>query len=66
QMRVDGGTGLGLALVKEWIEEMGGTASVESIVGEGSCFTLHLPRSIEYSEGRSHRAQVADQLKTGS
>ncbi len=47
---IDGGAGLGLALVKEWIEEMGGTVSVESAVGEGSCFTLHLPRLIEYSE----------------
>jgi signal transduction histidine kinase len=38
-----GGTGLGLALVKEWIEGMGGTVSVSSHLGEGSCFTLCLP-----------------------
>ncbi|MGI9059352.1 MAG: sensor histidine kinase [Ktedonobacteraceae bacterium] len=37
------GTGLGLALVKEWIEAMGGSVAVESTVGEGSCFTLRLP-----------------------
>ena len=43
--RMGGGTGLGLALVKEWIEGMGGTAGVESVVGEGSCFTLRLPRA---------------------
>ena len=43
--RIDNGAGLGLALVKEWVEEMGGTVSVESIVGEGSCFTLCLPRA---------------------
>jgi len=49
---IDGGAGLGLALVKEWVEEMGGTVSAESAVNEGSCFTLHLPRSIEYSEDR--------------
>jgi signal transduction histidine kinase len=42
--RMDSSAGLGLALVKQWIEEMGGTVSVESIVGEGSCFTLRLPR----------------------
>ncbi len=40
--RQRGGTGLGLALVKQWIEEMGGTVSVESRPGEGSCFSLYL------------------------
>ena len=38
-----GGSGLGLALVKEWIEEMGGMVRVESVPGEGSCFTICLP-----------------------
>jgi signal transduction histidine kinase len=38
-----GGAGLGLSLVKEWIEAMGGTIQVESTVGEGSCFTMYLP-----------------------
>ena len=37
------GTGLGLALVKEWIEAMGGSVAVESTVNQGSCFTLRLP-----------------------
>ncbi len=41
--RMGGGTGLGLALVKEWVEMMGGSVSVESVLGEGSCFTLRLP-----------------------
>jgi signal transduction histidine kinase len=41
--RSRGGTGLGLALVKEWIEGMGGSVSVSSRPGEGSCFTLCLP-----------------------
>jgi signal transduction histidine kinase len=44
-IRRDNGIGLGLALAKEWIEEMGGKVSVESSVGEGSCFTLRLPRA---------------------
>ncbi|MGZ3629020.1 MAG: ATP-binding protein, partial [Ktedonobacteraceae bacterium] len=48
QTNMGGGAGLGLALVKEWIEEMGGTVSVESVVDEGSCFSLHLPRIIEF------------------
>jgi signal transduction histidine kinase len=38
------GAGLGLALVKEFVEAMEGTVAVESAVGEGSCFTVRLPR----------------------
>ena len=59
QTQIDGGAGLGLTLVKEWVEEMGGTVSVESAVGEGSCFTLHLPRSIECSEETNLKRQIS-------
>lgn len=37
------GTGLGLAIVKEIIEQHGGFVSVESVVNQGSTFTVHLP-----------------------
>lgn len=43
----NGGTGLGLALVKAFVEAMGGHVFVESRAGEGACFTLSLPLSDE-------------------
>src|SRR5262249_26750613 len=55
RLRPEGGSGLGLALVKELTEAMGGSVSVESVVGQGSCFTLLLPRAEarEYTQGQS-------------
>jgi signal transduction histidine kinase len=39
-----GGTGLGLALTKEFIGMLGGTVTVDSTIDVGSCFTLTMPR----------------------
>ncbi|HWL86208.1 MAG TPA: ATP-binding protein [Polyangiaceae bacterium] len=41
------GTGIGLALVKEFAELMGGSVGVESELGKGSCFTVKLPKSAD-------------------
>jgi two-component system, OmpR family, phosphate regulon sensor histidine kinase PhoR len=41
--RSKGGTGLGLSIVKHLSEAMGGTASVTSIMGSGTTFTVRIP-----------------------
>jgi two-component system, OmpR family, phosphate regulon sensor histidine kinase PhoR len=43
ESRAQGGTGLGLALVKHILNRHGGRLTIESVAGKGAAFTAHLP-----------------------
>ena len=44
------GHGLGMAIVKRYLDLMGGTISVRSRLGEGSTFTIELPMEVYHAE----------------
>jgi two-component system sensor histidine kinase SenX3 len=54
--RATGGTGLGLAIVKNIVTNHLGTVMVWSVEGQGSTFTIRLPRV--HADGRSSAAEV--------
>jgi hypothetical protein len=52
-----GGTGLGLSLCRRIIRQHGGTLTVESKLGKGSCFVIRLPMREAVEESRKIYAQ---------
>ena len=53
------GTGLGMAITKQYVELMGGTITVESQKGRGSTFTVELPMELINTE-TSVRQELPD------
>jgi len=54
------GTGLGLSIVHSWVEEAHGFINLESIEGEGTTFSIYLPRSEPDTEPVHEVAEIGE------
>jgi len=60
-----GGTGLGLALTKKFVEMLGGSIHVESEIGRGSRFVIHLPQhGLDSLPARPEKMRNADSRRS--
>jgi len=60
-----GGTGLGLSLSRNLMRLMGGDILVESVEGEGTTFTIHLPVKVNADSQVRDEAQDEDEFEEG-
>jgi signal transduction histidine kinase len=58
--RTHEGTGIGLSLVSTLVKQHGGSITVESSVGKGSCFTVTLPAGNSHLPADRLRAKQSD------
>lgn len=62
-----GGTGLGLALVREFVSLQQGSVNVESTIGEGSKFTIRLPKRVTGERvAESRESEITSDLQPSS
>ncbi len=59
------GTGLGLALARQFAEAMGGDLTVQSEIGKGTCFTLELPAADATDSESDSEANAAPGATSG-
>ncbi len=58
-----GGTGLGLAICKQLTEQIGGAISVDSIIGQGSCFQVIIPVNLIEAKSEIDSEAIDDEAR---